>query len=455
MEKGKQVMGNGVSGEKAVKKKNLILYPVEPNSSGKGLPYAPADWPNPGDTWRWWVGKRMVSSGFYTDRFVHLPKRLRAYGAGWFPLRNIAVVKISYQRGHWSHLRGIKKPPWNSKMTKKARPATSQAFPRRSTRQSNKIPAQNNTRSVESVIDLCYLTDDSTSDGSGYSKCDSEPQIDLEDVAPNQSIGSSCYASKDFELQDVQNVQEPHAQFCEEDFHDFLKSVEHILSQHNDRAQVRTPSTCAGSDMAEEMSTHRKKLSSILALDFSCMLSSEYLEQITFSVEKLVADPILTVDHLLKLKLVEEIPKAGEVFQRTKGLADQASDFFGELQAMKYKAASIKKEFSERKKEAREFQSQIDSKSPLVREIDEQIAQLQSRKAELTHDLESTNKAKAQVVAEQKIVANSISAVMREIQTASAEIPVWEMKKKNAEKRMAEILDRYAPLKGFSFEKSS
>ena len=79
-EKGKQVMGNGVSGEKAVKKKNLTLYPVEPHSSGKGLPYAPADWPNPGDTWRWWVGKRMVSSGFYTDRFVHLPKRLCAYG---------------------------------------------------------------------------------------------------------------------------------------------------------------------------------------------------------------------------------------------------------------------------------------------------------------------------------------------------------------------------------------
>ncbi|XP_056174195.1 uncharacterized protein LOC130140022 [Syzygium oleosum] len=108
---------------------------------------------------------------------------------------------------------------------------------------------------------------------------------------------------------------------------------------------------------------------------------------------------------------------------------------------MKDKVASIKREFSELKKGAGELQSQIDSKSPLVREIDEQIAQLQSRKAELTHDLESTNKAKAQVVAEQKIMANSISAVMREIQIASAEIPVWGMKKKNAEKRMAEILD--------------
>ncbi|XP_056172324.1 uncharacterized protein LOC115677642 isoform X2 [Syzygium oleosum] len=484
MEKGKQVMGNGVSGEKAVKKKNLTPYPVEPNSSGKGLPYAPADWPNPGDTWRWWVGKRTTSSGFYKDRVVRIPKRLRAYGVKrtyskssleryisvQFPDADIDEFFASFSwmipstEHRWSEdllskvplvaSKRNKEAPWNSKMMKKARPATSQAFPRRSTRQSKKIPAQNNTRSEESVIDLCYLTDDSTSDGSGYSKCGSEPQIDLEDVAPDQSIGSSCYASKDFEAQDVQNVQEPYAQFCEEDVDDFLKSVEHILSQHNDEAQVRTPSTCVGSDIAEEMSTHRKKLSSILALDFSCMLSSEYLEQITFLVEKLMADPILTVDQLLKLKLVEEIPKAGKVFQRTKGLADQASNFFGELQAMKDKVSSIKREFSELKKGAGELQSQIDSKSSLVREIDEQIVQLQSRKAELTHDLKSTNEAKVQVVAEQKIMANSISAVMREIQTASAEIPVWEMKKKNAEKRMAEILARYAPLKGLSFEKS-
>ncbi|KAI6698457.1 hypothetical protein NL676_018576 [Syzygium grande] len=414
MEKGKQVMGNGVS-----------------------------DWPNPGNTWRWWVGKRTNSSGFYKDRVVHLPKRLRAYGVKrtyskssleryislQFPDLDIDELFASFSwmvpstEHRWSEdlhpdllskvplvaSKRNKEAPWNSRMTKKARPATSQAFPRRSTRQSNKIPAQNNTRSEESVIDLCFLTDDSASDGSGYSKCGSKPQIDLEDVAPDQSISSSCYASKDFEAQDV------------------------LISQRK----------C--------LLTTRSFLPFLPWISRACC---PHLEQITFLVEKLVADPILTIDQLLKLKLVEEIPKAGKVFQRTKGLADQASNFFGELQVMKDKVSSIKREFSELKKGTGELQSQIDSKSSLVREIDEQIAQLQSRKAELTHDLESTNKVKLQVVAEQKIVVNSISAVTRDIQTASAEIPVWEMKKKNAEKRMAEILTRYAPLKGLSFEKS-
>ncbi|XP_048141441.1 uncharacterized protein LOC115750305 isoform X2 [Rhodamnia argentea] len=480
-------MGNDVSSEMAMKMKTLCPYPVEPNSTGEGLPYAPLDWPNPGDAWRWWVGRRTDLSGFYRDRFLYLPKRLRVPGtasafgskssfkryiSSQFPNADVEELFASFiwmvpstQQRQSEDIfpqvpmvemksKRMKEAPFNSKMKKKARAAMSQAFPRRRTRQSYKKPAQDNTGSDESVIDVCSLTDDSTSDGSGHSEYGSEPQIDLEGIALDQSLISSCYAPKDFETQDMQNVQDLHAQFCEEDFDDCLKSLEHILSQHNVEAQVQTPFTCVGSDMAEDMSTYRKKLSSILALDFSCLLSSEYLEEISYLVEKLTADRFLTVDQLLKLKSVEEIPKAGEVFLRTKGIAEQGIKFFEDLRAMKGRVSSIKREFSELKKGAGELQSQIDSKSSLVREIDEQIAQLQSRKAELARDIESKNKAKEQVVAKQKIVANSTSAVMRAIQTAIAEIPIWEMKKKNAEKRMAEILARYAPLKGFSFEKS-
>ncbi|XP_030533278.2 uncharacterized protein LOC115742895 [Rhodamnia argentea] len=332
----------------------------------------------------------------------------------------------------------MKEAPCTSKMTKKVRPAMSQAFPRRRMRHSYKTPAQANTGN-EFVIDSCSLTDDASSNGSGYSEYGSETQIDLEESASDQSLGSRFYASKDFEAQDVD---------------DCLKSMEHILSQPNVEAQVWTPFTYVGPDMAEEMATHRKKLSSILALDFSCLLSSECLEEISYSVEKLMADPILTVDQLLKLKSVEEIPKAREVFLRTKAIVEQATKFFEDLRAKKDKVSSLKREYSELKKEAGALQFQIESKSPTVREIDEQIAQLQARKAELACDIKSKNKAKDQVVAEQKIMANSTSAVMRDIQTAVAEIPLWEMKKKHAEKRMAEILARYAPLKGFSFEKS-
>ncbi|KAF8016791.1 hypothetical protein BT93_H2106 [Corymbia citriodora subsp. variegata] len=487
MEKGKQVMGNEVSRKQAMKTNNLDLYPVKPYTSGEGLPYAPVDWPNPGDTWRWWVGYRTFPTGFYQDRFLYLPKRLHVQGSNHgfgsksslehyislqFPNADVEEFFASFSWKVPSTKQGRSKDflpqvpvdeiaskrregaPCSFKRIKKARPAMSQALPRRRTRQSFKMPARANIRNDESVIDLCSLEDGSTSDGSEYSKSVSESHIDLEDVAPDQSIGSSCYAPDASKAQDVQKVEELNSQFCEEDVDDWLKSLEYSLSQHNDEAQVETPLTYVGSDLAEEMSTYRKKLSSILALDFSCLLSSKYLKEISFLVKKLMTDPILTVEQLLKLKMVEEIPKAGEVFLHSKGITEEADIFFKDLQVMKDKVCSIKSEFSKLKEGAAELQSHIESKSSLVQEIDEQIALLQSRRAELARDLELTNAANDKLVAQQKTLTNSVSAVVQEIQTASAEIPVWEMKKKTAEKRMAEIRTRYAHLKDFSSEKS-
>ncbi|XP_051152916.1 protein OBERON 2 [Andrographis paniculata] len=60
--------------------KALVLYPVSANHSGAGLPYAPEDWPNPGDKWGWKTGKRVSSSGHFLDRYLYLPKRLSSAG---------------------------------------------------------------------------------------------------------------------------------------------------------------------------------------------------------------------------------------------------------------------------------------------------------------------------------------------------------------------------------------
>ncbi|KAM7256786.1 hypothetical protein ACFE04_012527 [Oxalis oulophora] len=49
---------------------------VQPNDSGEGLPYAPVNWPNPGDNWRWKVTNRVTTHGYYVDRFLYPPKRL-------------------------------------------------------------------------------------------------------------------------------------------------------------------------------------------------------------------------------------------------------------------------------------------------------------------------------------------------------------------------------------------
>ncbi|XP_038723418.1 protein OBERON 2-like isoform X1 [Tripterygium wilfordii] len=54
-----------------------FLRPVDPEESGEGLPYAPVDWPNPGDIWGWKVGRRVaLTGGHYLDRYLYLPSRL-------------------------------------------------------------------------------------------------------------------------------------------------------------------------------------------------------------------------------------------------------------------------------------------------------------------------------------------------------------------------------------------
>ncbi|XP_022558986.1 protein OBERON 1-like isoform X2 [Brassica napus] len=54
----------------------LHLRPVRPMESGIGLPYAPENWPKPGDTWRWKVGPRITGKGTFLDRYLYPPKHL-------------------------------------------------------------------------------------------------------------------------------------------------------------------------------------------------------------------------------------------------------------------------------------------------------------------------------------------------------------------------------------------
>ncbi|CAO2824389.1 unnamed protein product [Amaranthus hypochondriacus] len=60
-----------------IRENGLLLWPVLPQEGGEGLPYAPANWPSPGDMWGWRVGKRVANSGFYLDRYLYLPLRFQ------------------------------------------------------------------------------------------------------------------------------------------------------------------------------------------------------------------------------------------------------------------------------------------------------------------------------------------------------------------------------------------
>ncbi|XP_038706970.1 uncharacterized protein LOC120002317 [Tripterygium wilfordii] len=60
-----------------MKENGNFLWPVDPEESGEGLPYAPVDWSNPGDIWGWKVGRRVAPKGrHYLDRYLYLPSHL-------------------------------------------------------------------------------------------------------------------------------------------------------------------------------------------------------------------------------------------------------------------------------------------------------------------------------------------------------------------------------------------
>lgn len=81
-ERGGEVMEIDISNAnngciREIRENGLLLWPVLPQESGEGLPYAPVDWPSPGDIWGWRVGKRIAASGFYLDRYLYLPLRFQ------------------------------------------------------------------------------------------------------------------------------------------------------------------------------------------------------------------------------------------------------------------------------------------------------------------------------------------------------------------------------------------
>ncbi|RCV40929.1 hypothetical protein SETIT_9G094500v2 [Setaria italica] len=55
----------------------IVAIPVRANTYGKGLPYAPDNWPCSGDIWYWKVGNRASGAGHWADRYLTPPSRFR------------------------------------------------------------------------------------------------------------------------------------------------------------------------------------------------------------------------------------------------------------------------------------------------------------------------------------------------------------------------------------------
>ncbi|CAA7040057.1 unnamed protein product [Microthlaspi erraticum] len=240
-----------------------------------------------------------------------------------------------------------------------------------------------------------------------------------------------------------------------EEFDTYLNTLENLLQQQPQEAGQQASSSVhlnASSPMREyEWAEARMKLSSLLDKDFSSLFMSNEAAEMSSLATKLKKDPSLSAEEIVRLKLIEEIPTFSEVFQENKSVIVEADRFFSALELNKAKVASLKYEYSDLKEKLGNIQSEVDSNADTIRQIDEQIAQLQARRTELTRGISKKEKEKVDLSYGQKMVANSIPKVVQEVQAANSKKPEWEMKKENALKREAEILNKFSSLKAFYF----
>ncbi|WOK95625.1 hypothetical protein Cni_G04332 [Canna indica] len=83
----------------SLNEKLLVAIPTVANSSGLGLPYAPEDWPSPGDKWRWKVGRRKLPSGYWHDRYLYAPPSCPKPDGSKQALTSKAAIKEYIRKG--------------------------------------------------------------------------------------------------------------------------------------------------------------------------------------------------------------------------------------------------------------------------------------------------------------------------------------------------------------------
>jgi len=209
--------------------------------------------------------------------------------------------------------------------------------------------------------------------------------------------------------------------------------------------------TCASALDAESIECCKKKLSSLLALDFPSLVSSNDVAEVAILASQIREDPNLTVDQLFKLKLVEQVPLAGEAFLEAKESIEEADKRMADLQAKKLEIPTLKKEYNELKEKLSEREAEMDISTLSIKEIDDQIRQLQLKRNRISSALETMQKDKDKLTSELSNVANSISTIVNEIQSGLSQKSKWDLKKANNVRRVAEIQEKFVTLRGLTF----
>ncbi|MBA0801302.1 hypothetical protein Gohar_011675 [Gossypium harknessii] len=446
---------NGNNDSAPVIKDNNSPPPVPPGSSGEGLPFAPIHWPNAGDIWTWKVGRRVNSAGFYGDRFLHLPESLRKRNSPKvfaskpalerfirlnFPDADVNAFFASFV---WKIPAIVESP------TKVAAASAAPAEGTEDDKQESDTKGLRRTQRKRAPPAPPVSTPNS-SDGKKMQK---NSKGSAKTKRPNRQRGKES-APPPAETEDMNSGLD--LSFLDNEtgraeFDNYLSSLDEILAQPFSEEPFSHPAEMQNSFAGDsEMAEARRKLSSLLDMDFPSLICFKDLEELASLASKLRKDPTLTAEQLVKLKLIEEIPSFCEVFLENREVMEQADKFFRGLDDNRAKVSSLKQEYSELKQQVTNLESEVDSNTMTVQDIDNQIAQLKAQRAELTKLIDKKKRDKDELTYNQKLVANSIPKVVHEVQLANAKKPDWELKKENALKREGEILAKFAPLKGFS-----
>ncbi|KAL0414520.1 UNVERIFIED_CONTAM: hypothetical protein Sradi_1653700 [Sesamum radiatum] len=495
---------------------SFLRPPVQRGESGEGLPYAPADWPNAGDVWTWKVGNKISPSGYYTHRFLIAPKRLQKsptrkiwlgskpsiirFLQSEFPEADIDTFFASFtweipaERGSvrkgttdgfgsanteeglicdsvaMPHFMGMylteyvisrlsspailievhfsitakKRPPSQRGTTEEESGGQILRRTRNSTRKLTWCMDQDTTSSMDPPLSARVSADvlsSHTTPNENDKACDP-------DIAACPVQNPAGWSFLGCRPQDPNSRADHQTEMTTDGFDSYLNSLDEVLSQSIPRA----PKSGSALSEMEDFKKARKELSSLIAMDFPSLITSNKLPEVTNLSSKLQSDPHLSPKELSMLNLIQEIPSTSKCFLDAKQVTAEANKFFMELEANKGLITALKRKYMLSKDKIALLQAEDVAASSTIQEIDDEIAILQSRRATLAKVVKrNQEKIAAELASAQKRVSDSIPKIVNEVQMANSERSEWELKQKEAAKQEAEILIKFAPLERFSF----
>ncbi|PHT38800.1 hypothetical protein CQW23_22373, partial [Capsicum baccatum] len=471
------------------------LRPVALLESGEGLPYAPANWPNPGDIWTWKVGRRVKASGHFQDRYLIAPPRLqenprkkmwfsskpslRTYLKTNFPEADINAFFSSFVwdvpadfNAFFMSPEGKAEPmPLSQSPNPGEDSRTGQSPNSGRARKTGQSP--NSGKARKTGVGTSSRKRKSSLKQQGrylwkkvhcndtYPEIPNALQVKEEIIenseAPNKvrsSLFESVPVSDDCAtitpLACHQELATPLTgsplAVTPEDFDNYISSLDNILLLPTNGS----PSIVSGACGEKEMTGARKKLVNLLRLGFPALFTSDKLTEVTTLSLELQNDPDISDKELSMLKLIQEIPLARNDFLEAKRVAKQADKFVADLEAKVTRVSTLRDDYKASKQEIALLEAEDISTSSAIQEIDEKIATLQSRRTALVKVANRTNKKMADAKSKQRMVMAHLPKIVDEIQVANSQSSEWKLKKEKSAEKEVEILTKFAPLEGFS-----